>query len=152
MELNDSYAQTRGQILMMEPLLPIFQKFLHLWFKRSNNRISIMDPHFLGILYFWVIPIQLHQMLLLVVFLLKGSKIVINVSIVVFKDIQLTSATSVIATLPGYKPQSKNSMSQAQAHQSTFIISRDTTTASSGVTLGALSSNQCQQLIALLSS
>ena len=30
MGLNDSYAQTRGQILMMEPLLPIFQKFLHL--------------------------------------------------------------------------------------------------------------------------
>ncbi|KAL6342866.1 hypothetical protein AAG906_016885 [Vitis piasezkii] len=38
-------------------------------------------------------------------------------------------------------------MSQAQAHQSTFIISKDTTPASSGVTLGALSSNQCQQLI-----
>ena len=91
-------------------------------------------------------------MLLLVVFLLKGSKIVINVSIVVFKGIQLTSATSVIAIPPGYKPQSKNSMSQAQAHQSTFIISRDTTPASSDVTLGALSSNQCQQLIALLSS
>ncbi|RVW31819.1 Retrovirus-related Pol polyprotein from transposon RE1 [Vitis vinifera] len=53
---------------------------------------------------------------------------------------------------PRYKPRSKNSMGEAQAHQITFVVSDNIGSASSDATLGALASNQCQQLIALLSS
>ena len=53
---------------------------------------------------------------------------------------------------PRYKPRSKNSMGEAQAHQITFVVSDNIGSASSYATLGALASNQCQQLIALLSS
>ncbi|KAL6315352.1 hypothetical protein AAG906_000458 [Vitis piasezkii] len=53
---------------------------------------------------------------------------------------------------PRYKPRSKNSMGEAQAHQTTFVVSDNIGSASSDATLGALASNQCQQLIALLSS
>eukprot|EP00261_Vitis_vinifera_P030694 XP_019071937.1 PREDICTED: uncharacterized protein LOC104882794 [Vitis vinifera] len=43
-------------------------------------------------------------------------------------------------------------MGEAQAHQITFVVSDNIGSASSDATLGALASNQCQQLIALLSS
>ena len=53
---------------------------------------------------------------------------------------------------PGYKSRSKNSIGQAQTHQTISVISNDTSSTLSDATLGVLSSYQCQQFIALLSS
>lgn len=149
MGLNDSYSQTRSQILMMEPIPPLAKVFalvLQEERQRSINQgfSSLLQPLALG---------DSSQAS-------ANTHIGSSASKPKFERPQCTHCGLQGHAMDrcyklhgyplGYKPKSKSQLGQVQANQTSSLVSNEP--AAADLTVGALSSSQCQQLIALLSS
>ena len=125
MGLNDSYAQTQSQILMMKPFPSLTKVFALVIQEEWHRNINYGSSSFGDLLVLgdynsaWVnahisnVP----------------SKGKLEHPQCVYYGLQgntMDKCYKLHGYPPWYKPWSKNSMGQAQAHQTTFVVSGDT--------------------------